>query len=265
MAVDRAESAPLVSYAGILTMFRLEYRCLTLVALIVWAVPIAAEDVKNVDPYPQVELKTSLGDMTIELDNVRAPKSSENFLRYVNEKYYDGMVFHRIQKDFIVQAGRFDELMNEKKGLYDPIPCEWENGLSNERGTIAVARGDKAASGQTQFFINVKDNPLLDKAWPGKDNAGYAVFGRVVQGLDVLDAIAKAKTVLEHEKFPDERWVVPDPPIVITKASVVPVSSARKPEPASTGGTTVMEAVPQPDPVAKPRNEGAPAPQPRKE
>jgi len=241
-------------------MFGVRVFCWPLIAFAVWTAAAVAGDEKATDPYPQVELKTTLGDMIIELDNVRAPKSTENFLRYVNEKFYDGMVFHRVIKGFMIQGGKFDQNMNEKPGLHDPIACEWKNGLSNQRGTIAVARGDKADSGQAQFFLNLKDNRILDSAWPGKDNAGYAVFGRIVQGLDILDAIAQAPTVLEHEKFAGERWVVPDPPVIIIKASVVPVSSARKPEPTSQGETEVIEVVPMPEPRTRPAGEGAVSP-----
>lgn len=193
------------------------------------ATPRALGEDKKTEHYPQVELKTTLGDITIELDDVRAPKSSENFLRYVREKFYDGLVFHRVIPSYVVQGGRFDALMKERTdGLHDPIPCEWRNGLKNERGTIGVARGSKAESGKALFYFNVQDNAVLDEPWPGSDNAGYAVFGRIVQGLDVLDAIAKAQTVLTHEAFPDERWVVPAEPIIILKA--IDLSAAGEPK-----------------------------------
>ncbi len=233
-----------------------------------------AEDKKNSDPYPQVELKTSQGDIIIELDNVRAPKSSENFLRYVNEGFYDGVVFHRVIKDYVIQAGRFDAEMNEKTGMHDPIPCEWQNGLKNERGTIGVARAATANSGRAIFYINVANSPMLDEPWPGQDNVGFAVFGRVVQGLEVVDAIARTQTVLEHEKFPGERWVVPEEPIVITKASVVPVSSGRAPEAVPAEGMKKIETVTKEEAGTATREEaakgeakpeGTAPPQPKKE
>lgn len=204
---------------------------------------VRAEDEKaKLEHYPLVELETSLGSIIIELDDVRAPKSSANFLRYVHEGFYNGVIFHRVIRDYVIQAGKFDESMNPKTGLHDPIPCEWKNGLSNLRGTVAVARGAAVDSGQAQFFINLTDTPLLDQAWPAQGNAGYAVFGRVVQGMDVVDAISRVRTVLEHPAYSGERWVVPEEPVVIKKASVVPVSSARV-EPAPIPGMRKIEIV----------------------
>ncbi len=202
-----------------------------------------SDEEKKLDPFPQVELKTALGDIIIELDNVRAPKSSANFLRYVNDGYYDGVVFHRVIKSYVIQAGRYDADYEEKSGLHDPIPCEWDNGLKNDRGMVGVARGAAADSGQAQFYINVVDSHILDQPWPASGNVGYAVFGRVVQGMDVVDAISQSKTVLEHDVIKNERWTVPEEPIVITKASVVPVSSSKRPEAVPVEGMKKIEVV----------------------
>lgn len=228
------------------------------------------DDVKKLDPFTQVELKTSQGDIIIELDHVRAPKSSANFLRYVNDGFYDGVAFHRVIKSYVIQAGRYDADYNDKAGLHDPIPCEWENGLTNDRGTVGVARGAAADSGQAQFYINVVDSHILDKPWPASGNVGYAVFGRVVQGMDVVDAISQTSTVLEHDKLPNERWTVPEEPIIITKASVVPVSSNKRPEVVPVEGMKkVKVVVPDDAPKAKhdeaAKDGGTAAPVPKNE
>lgn len=138
-----------------------------------------------------VRLKTTLGAIVLELDRTRAPISTANFLAYVDEGFYDGTIFHRVISNFMVQGGGFDPGMS-KKQTRPGIKNEWQNGLKNVRGSIAMARlGSKADSGTSQFFINVVDNAGLDQP---HDGAGYAVFGRVVLGMDVVDAIRNVKT-----------------------------------------------------------------------
>jgi cyclophilin family peptidyl-prolyl cis-trans isomerase len=145
-----------------------------------------------VEKVSWVELKTSMGTIVLEVDGEHAPISAENFLKYVSEGYYDGTVFHRVIKDFMVQGGGFDANISEKKtGQHAPIKNEWKNGLKNTRGTVAMARTQVADSATSQFFINLKDNAFLDQA---RDGAAYAVFGKVVSGMDVVDKIAAVAT-----------------------------------------------------------------------
>jgi len=151
---------------------------------------------------PRVLMETSLGSITLELDAAKAPISVENFLAYVRDGFYDGTVFHRVMKTFMIQGGGYDAELNQKtQGLRAPIKNEWENGLKNVRGTIAMARRgggpDSPNSATSQFFINVVDNPRLDAPQP--DGAAYAVFGRVVEGMDVVDKIREVP-VAQHPK-----------------------------------------------------------------
>ena len=150
--------------------------------------PGFAQDAKN----PRVAIDTSLGKITVELDAEKAPMTVKNFLQYVDDKHYDGTVFHRVIADFMIQGGGFESGMKEKK-TREPIKNEAGNGLKNERGTIAMARTSVPDSATSQFFINVKYNDFLDRA-NAKDGVGYAVFGKVVDGLDVVDKIRRVET-----------------------------------------------------------------------
>ncbi|HET8692683.1 MAG TPA: peptidylprolyl isomerase [Steroidobacteraceae bacterium] len=153
-----------------------------------------------------IRFETSHGDFTVELDVETAPISSENFLRYVDEKFYDGTIFHRVIPGFMIQGGGFDADMGHKDG-HAPIRNEAQNGLKNLRGTLAMARTNDLHSATSQFFINLVDNDFLDNR-PG--NFGYAVFGRVVGGIDVIDRIAKVKTGRRrgHDDVPAETVLV---------------------------------------------------------
>ena len=137
-----------------------------------------------------VRFETSLGSFTLELDAAKAPITVENFLSYVDEGFFDGLIFHRVIPGFMIQGGGFTPDMSQKKNRA-PIRNEANNGLRNLRGTIAMARTNDIHSATAQFFINLKDNDFLDNS-PG--NFGYAVFGKVVDGLDTIDRIAKEKT-----------------------------------------------------------------------
>jgi len=137
-----------------------------------------------------VRFETSLGSFTLELDAAKAPVTVENFLSYVDEGFFDGLIFHRVIPGFMIQGGGFAPDMSQKKNRA-PIKNEATNGLRNLRGTIAMARTNEVNSATAQFFINLKDNDFLDNS-PG--NFGYAVFGKVVDGLDTIDRIAKEKT-----------------------------------------------------------------------
>jgi peptidyl-prolyl cis-trans isomerase B (cyclophilin B) len=140
----------------------------------------------------QAVMTTSLGDMTIELDDAKAPLTVANFLSYVDDKFYDGTIFHRVISNFMIQGGGFEPGMKQKK-TKATIANESSNGLQNKRGTLAMARTSAPNSATSQFFINVKDNDFLDKA-QAQDGVGYCVFGRVIEGLDVLDKIKAAAT-----------------------------------------------------------------------
>ncbi len=140
---------------------------------------------------PVLEIETSLGTMVAELDAKKAPESVKNFLQYVAEKYYDGTIFHRVMKDFMIQGGGFTINMT-RKPTRESVQNEAKNGLKNKRGTLAMARTSHPHSATGQFFINHRDNAFLD--YPGQDGWGYAVFGKLLSGEDVLDKIAAVKT-----------------------------------------------------------------------
>lgn len=140
---------------------------------------------------PQVELVTSEGKIVLELNADKAPKTVANFLRYAKEGFYNGTVFHRTIRGFMVQGGGFDTQLKQKE-THSPIQNEAANGLTNLRGTIAMARTGDPHSATAQFFINHRDNAALD--YPSRDGWGYAVFGKVTVGMDVVDKIAQAPT-----------------------------------------------------------------------
>jgi cyclophilin family peptidyl-prolyl cis-trans isomerase len=163
---------------------------------------------------PKVRLKTSMGDIVLELNVEKAPISVGNFLSYVKKKHYDNTVFHRVLPNFMIQGGGFslkDGKMAEKS-TDRPIKNEGQNGLKNLRGTIAMARTPALDSATSQFFINVVDNAVLD--YPS--NGGYAVFGKVVEGMDVVDKIKAGKTVVDPRGEPS----LPVEPVVIKSATV---------------------------------------------
>lgn len=164
---------------------------------------------------PQVDLKTNVGIIRLELYPAKAPKTVANFLQYVKDGHYDGTVFHRVIPGFMVQGGGFDRAYKQK-ATRDPIPNEAKNGLANDLGSIAMARTSAPHSASAQFFINLKNNDFLNAA-SAQDGWGYAVFGKVVSGLDVVMGIAKAPTG-PGGPFPTD---VPRQPIVIESASVV--------------------------------------------
>jgi len=139
-------------------------------------------------------IKTSMGDITVELDRANAPVTVENFINYVNAKHYDGTVFHRVIDDFMVQGGGFT-LDGAQKPTEAPIKLESQNGLKNDKYTIAMARTNVPDSATSQFFINAKDNDFLNYA-PGND--GYAVFGKVISGQEVVDKIEAVKTTTKN-------------------------------------------------------------------
>lgn len=169
---------------------------------------------------PQVELNTSQGIVVLELDAEKAPKTTENFLQYVKDGFYNGTIFHRVIDNFMAQGGGMMTTMQEKP-TRSPIKNEAKNGLKNVVGSIAMARTRDPHSASAQFFINLKDNTFLD--YPGQDGWGYAVFGRVVQGMDVVQKIAKTATgnVGGYQN-------VPTTPIVIETAKLLPSKEVTK-------------------------------------
>jgi peptidyl-prolyl cis-trans isomerase B (cyclophilin B) len=163
----------------------------------------------------KVKLTTTLGEFTIQLNSEKAPLSSENFLTYVKQGFYDGTIFHRVIPGFMAQGGGFDAKFNQKQTLA-PIKNEADNGLVNARGTVAMARTNDPNSATAQFFVNYKDNTFLNHTGKNASGWGYAVFAEVVEGMDVVDAMAKQATG-SRGPYQD----VPTVDIVITKAEVV--------------------------------------------
>ena len=163
--------------------------------------------------HSMVKLHTNHGDITIELDTEKAPISAKNFLDYANSGFYDGTIFHRVIGNFMLQGGGFEPGMKQKP-TKAPIQNEAANGLKNDNYTVAMARTGAPHSATAQFFINVKDNDFLN--YPGQDGWGYAVFGKVVNGKEVVDAIRKVKTG-NRSGFQD----VPLEDVIITKAEVI--------------------------------------------
>lgn len=161
----------------------------------------------------RVKLATSMGDITLELDAAKAPITVENFLAYVKSGHYNGTVFHRVMSTFMVQGGGFGPELKEKT-TRAPIKLESQNGLKNVRGAIAMARTNVPDSAASQFFINVVDNPRLD--FPSFDGHGYAVFGHVIEGMDVVD---KIKVVAIGNQGPHQN--VPTTPVVIRSATLL--------------------------------------------
>ena len=182
---------------------------LALAAIFSVATPAAAQDANA----PKVKLSTSMGDIVVQLEPAKAPKTVENFLQYVKDKHYDGTIFHRVIDGFMVQGGGFTADMAQKP-VRAPIVLEAQNGLKNDKYTIAMARTSVPDSATAQFFINVKDNAMLNARQPSGD--GYAVFGKVVQGTDVVD---KIKAVATGNKGGHQN--VPSSPVTITSATVV--------------------------------------------
>ncbi|MEZ5706684.1 MAG: peptidylprolyl isomerase [Burkholderiaceae bacterium] len=161
---------------------------------------------------PKVRLSTSLGDILLQLDPAKAPKTVANFIQYVQDKHYDGTVFHRVISNFMIQGGGFGPDLRQK-ATREPIPLEASNGLKNDRGTIAMARTANPNSATAQFFINVVNNAALNA--PSPDGHGYAVFGKVIEGMDVVDKITAVPVGNKgmHQNVPQQ-------PVTILKATL---------------------------------------------
>jgi peptidyl-prolyl cis-trans isomerase B (cyclophilin B) len=158
---------------------------------------------------PMVLIETSMGDITLELFADKAPKSVANFVSYVESNFYDNTVFHRVIPGFMIQGGGHTWTLAEKAG-WEPVESEAGNGVKNERGTLAVARTDDPQSGANQFFINLADNPELDHQDETPEGFGYAVFGHVEDGMDVVDQIAAVPTRAEkgHDDAPVKAVII---------------------------------------------------------
>lgn len=176
----------------------------------------SAADVAPKGGKPVVLLETSKGTIKVELSPEKAPVSVKNFLAYVKEGHYDGLIFHRVIRDFMIQGGGFTKEMQEKRPAHPPIKNEAGNGLKNVRGTIAMARTNVVDSATAQFFINVVNNDFLDHVDESPRGFGYAVFGKVIEGMDVVDKIRVVPTG-RTSMFQD----VPRDPVTILRATVL--------------------------------------------
>ena len=184
--------------------------------LMTWSYQAKAKALKN----PEVIIATNMGDIKLKLNSEKAPTTVENFVKYINKKHYDGTTFHRVIKSFMIQGGGHLPDMSEKS-TEAPIKNEAKNGLSNVRGTIAMARTNEVNSATAQFFINVVDNQRLD--YSDDEHYGYAVFGEVVEGMDVVDRIKESKVGSkgEYENVPLE-------PVMIHSIKLVKSESKSK-------------------------------------
>lgn len=171
------------------------------------------EDVIPDNMFPSIRLETSMGDVVVELNRMRAPATSNNFLRYVMDGAYNGTIFHRVMPDFVVQGGGYDKDFNERN-LHPPVINESGNGLANDTGTIAMARFSDPHSATSQFYFNLDNNESLN---PNSRNWGYTVFGSVLEGMDVLQAIAAVETGYSEGLDAQD---VPLVPVTLIKVSI---------------------------------------------
>ncbi len=195
-------------------MYRAYRLILALVLLTSPFVSMAAGPDSSGDKKMTVRMETNKGTIVLELDAEKAPKTVENFIAYANDGHYDGTIFHRVIPGFMIQGGGFEPGMNQK-GTKSPVDNEANNGLKNDVGTIAMARTNDPHSATAQFFINVKDNDFLNHTAETPQGWGYCVFGKVTEGMDVVQAIEKVAT--GNSGFHQD---VPVEDVVITKVTV---------------------------------------------
>jgi cyclophilin family peptidyl-prolyl cis-trans isomerase len=213
-------------------------------ALLVLAGLLVHTTAPAADQATQVRVATNMGDFVVELMPERAPLTVANFLRYVREGYYSGTLMHRVVANFVIQGGGHSASDLKLKPVHDPVNNESGNGLQNKRGLVGLARGESAHSGNAQFYVNLVDNPDLD---PLPTRWGYAVFGRVVQGMDVVDRIGVTPTGASGPFKSD----TPLKPVIIEKVEVLDgASQAAAPAPAP---ITTPIAVPSQDTILSPK------------
>lgn len=193
-------------------------KSLTLGTLMAIGAQASAADA--VGDHPRILMETSMGNIVLELDRAKAPKSVDNFVKYVQDGFYDGTIFHRVIKDFMAQGGGFTPDFAQKP-TRAPVSNEADNGLKNVRGSIAMARTNDPHSATAQFFINTVDNDFLNFSAPTSRGWGYTVFGKVVEGMDVIDKIRTVPTG-SGGPFPTD---VPKTTVLIKKASMVVVKA----------------------------------------
>ncbi len=178
----------------------------------------------DANPNPQVRVTTNMGDFVIEVFADRAPLTAANFLRYVREGFYSNVLLHRVVPNFVIQGGGYDATTQKLKPVHESVFNEAGNGLQNKRGTVGLARSVQPHSGNSQFYVNLADNPDLD---PVPNRWGYAVFGRVVEGMDVIDHIAETATGSVGPFKQD----APLKPVIIESMTIVPASATPAPAP----------------------------------
>jgi FKBP-type peptidyl-prolyl cis-trans isomerase len=170
--------------------------------------------------HPLVKMETTYGDIVFELDAEKAPITVHNFMQYVEDKFYEGLIFHRVIKSFMIQGGGYDAEMNRKtEDVRPPIKNEWKTGLKNEKYTIAMARSRTPDSATCQFFINVKDNPQLDR--PQRDGAAYCAFGRVIEGQETVEKIRNTEVHMHPRLRTPDGAVTPVEPVIIESVKVL--------------------------------------------
>jgi cyclophilin family peptidyl-prolyl cis-trans isomerase len=212
-----------------------------LLARLLLALLVLGGSARAADAPTQVRVSTNMGDFVIELRTDRAPLTTTNFLRYVREGFYSGTLFHRVVANFVIQGGGHDAATLKLKATHDSVFNESGNGLQNKRGTVGMARSEAPHSGNSQFYVNLVDNSDLD---PVPTRWGYTVFGRVVQGMDVVDRIGETATGATGPFKSD----APLKPVIIEKMEIIGASSA--PAPAT---TTPVTPTPNQDSILSPK------------
>ena len=212
-----------------------------LLAGLLLALLVLGGSARAADAPTQVRVSTNMGDFVIELRTERAPLTTANFLRYVREGFYSGTLFHRVVANFVIQGGGHDAATLKLKATHDSVFNESGNGLQNKRGTVGMARSEAPHSGNSQFYVNLVDNSDLD---PVPTRWGYTVFGRVVQGMDVVDRIGETATGATGPFKSD----APLKPVIIEKMEIIGASSA--PAPAA---TTPVTPTPNQDSILSPK------------
>jgi peptidyl-prolyl cis-trans isomerase A (cyclophilin A) len=190
------------------------------ILLSILAIAFSAAAFAATPPNPEVELRTNMGTIVLEVYHENAPVTVENFLKYVKDGYYNGTIFHRVIPGFMIQAGGFTSDMHENSTRYPPIKNEAGNGIRNAPGVVSMARTADPNSATSQFFINLVENPSLDFRAPTREGYGYAPLGRVVQGMEIVNRIAQVPTAKRgvHEN-------VPVKPVIIERARVLEKTS----------------------------------------